>query len=198
MQLIDMGPFRTSHFHTHGNNRSCKYTFHNTVCAHLYSQHDFSFILTINAQYGMVILMTVFSCVSLFAGCFGICGVFQYSKQMLTTFWICMIFCLLGYAAAAAVGLAVPLYFYNGGCLGITYAPSQYLNNQTSLASVHFCKSTYGDCKCYLNPNGPAFSTLSPIFPIGSYDKNNYSYPVNVFRCQNWTIGMYDTTFSSM
>lgn len=145
----------------------------------------------------MVILLTIFSCVILFTGAFGVCGVYQYSKRMLSTFWICIIICLIGFAAAAAIGLAIPLYFYNGGCLSSTYVPSQTLNFQNSIAYNNFCKAA-GECRCYINPNTTGFSSLSQIIPSTNYDRNNYSLAVSVFRCKNWTSGMYDSTISSM
>lgn len=77
----------------------------------MYSQTDYSYVLTINSQYGMVVLLTVFSVVSLFAGALGICAVFQYSKSMMTCFWISMLICLIGFSAGAALGLVIPFTF---------------------------------------------------------------------------------------
>lgn len=144
----------------------------------------------------MVIIFTIFSFIALFAGCMGICAVFQYSRSLMSSFWICMLVCMLGFATAAAIALAVPLYFQSGGCLGSSYAATMYINNQTTLAALRLCKASPVNCTCYLNPNGTSYTSLNSIAGLSTIN-NNYSLPINVFRCANWTVGVYDTTLAA-
>ena len=196
MQLVNLGTLSPSDRHRNGNRWYCQYPPPNSVSACLYSQSDYSYVLTINVQYGMVILLTIFSCISLLAGCIGICGVYQFSKQWMNSFLICMIVCLIGFGATAAIALAIPLYFQNGGCLGSSYAATSYLNNQTTSAALKLCKTALGNCTCYLNQNGSSYSSLNSISGLAT-NNLNYTFPISVFRCPNWTIGVYDTTLSA-
>lgn len=106
----------------------------------MYSQVDFTYLLTTNVQYGMVVLLTVFSFIALIAGIIGICAVFQFRKSMLTGFWVMMIVCMVGFSATAGVALAYPISFINSGCLSTSYAGNGYINNQTILAATRLCK----------------------------------------------------------
>lgn len=143
--------------------------------------------------------MTIFSTLALFAGCMGICAVYQYSRPLMSAFWIAMIFCLIGFAAAGAVAIAVPLFFYNGGCLGSTYASTLYINNQTAQAAQRLCRLSPINCLCYLNPNGSSYSQLNTMILANSLNTTtiNYSAPVSVFQCPNWVLGTYDRTLSA-
>lgn len=48
------------------------------VSLYMYTFEDYSYVLTLNSQYGMAIILTVFSMVCLIAGSFGLCAVLQY------------------------------------------------------------------------------------------------------------------------
>ena len=190
-----MGPHGALSGHPHGPQRHHKYLSYHAVSAYMYSQYDFTYLLTTNVQYGMVVLLTVFSCVSLAAGCLGICAVYQYSKGMLTGFWVMMAVCLVGFAVTAAVGLSLPLTFYSEGCLSNSYPGIGYINNQTTLAINRFCKESPLNCTCYLKPNTSVYESLSPNSIANS--TNNYTYPISVLECGGWMVGFYDNELAA-
>lgn len=180
-----MGPLRSHHCHPHGYGRNSKYFHPHSVSLYMYTMPDYSYALSINSQYGMVIILTSFSATCLLAGCIGLCGVFQLKSGILTTFWIVMTVCIFGFGAGAAIGLATPLLFQSYGCTGQVYPAVYTMNNQTSNAILTFCKL---NCTCFLNTTG-GFNTTGVT---GLTNSTNVTLPISVIQCVNWPVGIYD------
>ena len=100
----------------------------------------------------MVIILTIFSLLCLFAGCLGVCAVFQLRSGMLTAFWIILLVCLFGFVGGAAVGLATPTLLASYGCTGQVYPAVFSINNIATAASQKLCIAN--NCTCYIDPNG--------------------------------------------
>lgn len=142
----------------------------------------------------MVVILTIFSIVAMLAGTCGICGVYQYSKSALTGFWVCLLVCLIGFCAAGAIAIAIPLSFQNEGCLSTTYPGIGYIQNQTTLATTRFCRAAPLNCTCFINTNTSYYNTLNGL---SLSHLNNYTLPISVFDCSTWIVGSYDTMLAA-
>lgn len=161
------------------------------MSVYLYTFEDYSYVLSVNSQYGAVIILTIFSVVSLLIGCFGICAVYQLNTGMLTAFWVVLLVCIFGFAAGAAVGLATPILFQSYGCSGQVYPAIYSIANQTTLANLKFC--VLNNCTCYINPAGN-FNTTNIT---GLSSVTNITQPISVIQCVGWGAGIYDRSIAS-
>ena len=160
----------------------------------MYSQADYSYVLTVNSQYGMVILLTAFSVFILGLGCIGICAVYQMNDSLITAFWGGLIICGFGFAAGAAVGLATPLLLQSYGCSSSVYPAVSIINAQVTNATTKLCFAAPANCTCFLNSS----SSINQVLNASSYSTiANYTYPISVQQCPNWTKGIYDTSIQA-
>ena len=145
-----MGVAGSDDLHSNGDNRCGKYVLVVLVSVYMYTFEDYSYVISVNSQYGMVIILTIFSVLALLIGCFGVCAVFQLNTGMLTAFWVVLLVCIFGFGAGAAVGLATPMLFASYGCSGQVYPAVYSIANQTTLAYQRLCVTN--NCTCYIDP----------------------------------------------
>lgn len=151
----------------------------------MYTYPDYSYILSISSQYGMLIILTVFSALCLLAGSLGLCAVCQLNTGMLTAFWILTSICIFGFSTGAGLGLGTPLLFNSYGCTGQVYPSVPTISNQVNYANQVFCRV---GCSCYISVNG-GFNT-SGIQGLNNI--TNIALPISVIQCPTWGVGIYD------